>query len=97
MQVWDEPVEFQWDHGNKDKNEKHRVVNREAEEAFFDKKKAIAPDWHHSHSEQRYILLGKTEKDRLLYIVFTLRRGKVRVISARGINKKEVKLYEKAT
>jgi uncharacterized DUF497 family protein len=97
LHVWEEPIEFQWDAGNEQKNEKHGVVNREMEEAFFDKKKAIAPDPRHSQAEQRYILLGRTEKKRLLYIVFTVRTGRVRVISARDINKKEVKLYEEAT
>lgn len=39
---------------------------------------------------------SKTRQARLLYLVFTIRNGKVRIISARDINKKEVHLYEKA-
>jgi len=97
MIIWNEPIEFQWDSGNSQKNEKHKVINAEIEEAFNDPNKAMAPDHKHSTVEQRHILLGKTKKKRLLYIVFTVRKGNVRVISARDINKKEVDLYEKAT
>lgn len=97
MIIWNEPIVFQWDSGNSRKNEKHNVVNTEIEEAFNDSTKVMAPDINHSNVEQRYLLLGKTKKRRLLFIVFTLRSGIVRVISARDINKKEVSLYEKTT
>jgi uncharacterized DUF497 family protein len=93
-----EPVKFIWDQGNRDKNwRKHKVTNQECEEAFFDKKKIIYKDVFHSEDEERLIVIGKTEKGRLLYAVFTTRDEKIRVISARDINKKEVKFYEKAT
>jgi len=90
-------IEFIWDKGNIDKNwEKHKITNRECEEIFYDKGKKILKDVLHSEKENRFILLGKTKKDRLLYLVFTMRNKKIRVISARDINKKEVHLYEKA-
>ena len=88
-------VEFDWDIGNIEKNKKHNVEDSEAEEAFFDSKKVITKDPPHSLKEERFILLGKTKKERLLYIVFTTRKNKIRIISARDINKKEVSLYEK--
>lgn len=87
--------EFDWDKGNKDKNwEKHLVKNEESEEAFFDEKKKILKDALHSGKEKRYILLGKTKNGKILFIVFTIRNGKIRIISARNLNKKEVHLYE---
>lgn len=90
-----EPHEFEWDKGNKDKNWlKHKVKNEECEEIFFDKKKKILKDVLHSGKEKRFIILGKTKKERLLFVVFTIRNKKVRVISARDVNKKEVILYE---
>ncbi|MFZ5365864.1 MAG: BrnT family toxin [Patescibacteria group bacterium] len=90
-----EPAEFIWDKGNKDKNwVKHKVTNRECEEVFFDKKKKIFKDKLHSGGEERFRIIGKTKKGRLLFVVFVMRRNKVRIISARDINKKEVKLYE---
>lgn len=53
-------------------------------------------DIKHSEQEPRYILLGKTKKERVLFTVFTLRGNYVRIISARDANKKEVSFYEKA-
>ena len=94
MVVLSEPIQFQWDKGNIDKNLlKHRVANEECEEVFFDENKKLYKDELHSGKEARYILIGKTKLNRLLFIVFTQRRNKVRVISARDLNKKESKLY----
>jgi len=67
------------------------------EEVFFDDEKTVYKDRLHSKSEKRFILLGKTRQQRLLYISFTVRGKKIRIISARNINRKEVQLYEKAT
>ncbi|PIS14125.1 hypothetical protein COT65_00500 [Candidatus Shapirobacteria bacterium CG09_land_8_20_14_0_10_47_13] len=90
-----EPIEFIWDKGNKDKSWlKHKVANRESEEVFFDDGKKTFRDKLHSRGEERFRIIGKTKKRRLLFIVFTIRRKKIRIISARDINKKEVKLYE---
>ena len=95
MVVIKEPIEFQWDKGNISKNrKKHRVDENEAEEPFFDSKRKTFNDHVHSNKEERFRFIGKTKKGRLLFIAFTIRNKKVRVISARNINKKEVKLYE---
>lgn len=84
------PVEFEWDEGNKNKNwEKHKVNILEIEEIFLSNKKRIAKDFLHSVKEDRYIIIGETEKKRILFVVFTLRNEKVRVISARDLNKKK--------
>ncbi len=96
MKIFIKVKEFQWDKGNKNKNWlKHKVSNQESEEAFFDKKVKILKDILHSNKEKRFILLGKTKKERLLFIVFTIRNKKIRIIYSRNANKKEVKLYEK--
>jgi len=90
--------QFEWDKWNTDKiHQRHDVESSECEEAFFDENKVILRDILHSGREERYILLGKTTKKRLLFIVFTVRKDKIRVISARDINKKERGLYEKTT
>ena len=95
MKILDNPDEFQWDKGNKGKNYlKHKVTDQECEEAFFDQNKKILKDLLHSNNEERYILFGQTKEKRILFIVFTVRSGKIRVISARDLNKKEKKLYE---
>lgn len=95
MKILDDPNGFQWDKGNKGKNYlKHKVTDQECEEVFFDSKKKIFKDLLHSDKEDRYVLLGQTKENRVLFIVFTVRSGKVRVISARDLNKKEKMLYE---
>ena len=86
---------FDWDEGNTGKNwEKHRVSDQECEEVFFDENKIILKDVFHSEKEGRFIILGKTKKNRLLFVVFTKRSNKIRIISARDVNKKERRLYE---
>ncbi len=87
--------EFQWDKGNISKNKKHNVTDEEAEEVFFDKNKLILKDILHSAGEERFRIIGKTKKGRLMFVAFTKRDNKIRIISARDINKKEVHLYEK--
>ena len=96
MKVFKNLTAFEWDRGNKDKNlNKHRVTNEECEEVFFDFNKKIAVDGLHSGTEERYILLGKTKSERCLFLIFTVRNDKVRIISARDLNRKEKSLYEK--
>lgn len=91
-----QPVEFVWDKGNKEKSwVKHKISQQESEEVFFDEEKKTFRDKLHSKGEERFRIVGKTREERLLFVVFTIRRNKVRIISARDINKKEVKLYEK--
>ena len=97
MRVVKEVLEFEWDEGNIGKNKKHKVEDKEAEEVFLDEGKVILKDKLHSQKDERFIVLGKTKKDRLLYVAFTKRNKKVRIISARYINKKEVQLYEETT
>ena len=91
-----EPVEFEWDRGNQDKNwQRHKVTTKEAEEVFFDRNRRIAKDFLHSKKEDRYLLIGSTTQKRKLFIVFTQRDRKIRIISARDLNKKEYKLLKK--
>lgn len=97
MKVDKSILEFEWDVGNISKNKKHTVEDKETEEIFLDDGKVILKDTLHSEKEERFIILGKTKKNRLLYVVFTKRRQKIRIISARDINKKEVRLYEETT
>lgn len=89
-------IQFDWDKANSGKNWKnHKVSDEECEEAFFDQNKKILRDVIHSGEEERFILLAKTKIDRILFIVFTARSEKIRIISARDLNKKEKYLYEK--
>lgn len=95
MKILPRPLEFEWDTGNIDKNWiKHKVTNKEAEEVVENDLKFIIGDFRHSIKERRFQLWGKTNNNRKLNIIFTIRNSKVRIISARDMNKKEKKAYE---
>ena len=97
MKVKQEELEFEWDDGNLDKSyEKHGIGTEEAEEVFLDKNLGIVPDVKHSDAEIRLIALGKTKMGKDLFVVFTQRKGKIRIISARGMHREEVLKYENA-
>lgn len=89
--------EFDWDKGNSTKNkEKHNVDTVEAEEVFLDEFKIplgiqIAPEV----GEPRFGVLGLTVSGKPLFVCFTAREQKVRVINVRPMNKKERNFYEK--
>ena len=96
MEELDSAEGFDWDDGNRDKNwHGHEVKSTECEMVFFNQPLVILSDEKHSGLESRYFAFGKTDVDRLLLIVFCLRKNRIRVISARDMNKKERKFYEK--
>lgn len=91
----DEVTGFQWDKGNITKNPtKHQIKNSQSEEIFLDENLLTIEDIKHSQKENRQIAIGKTFDKTLLFIVFTIRNKKVRIISARKANPKEKKAYE---
>lgn len=86
---------FEWDKGNITKNwERHKITHIECEEVFFNWPLLVKGDIKHSEAENRYYVLGKTNTERLLFVVFTIRNNKIRVISARDMNRKERRQYE---
>ncbi|WP_456480441.1 BrnT family toxin [Nautilia sp.] len=96
--VLDDVVGFEWDDGNIYKNEKkHGVKWQEIEVVFFNEPLLIYEDFKHSKDECRCYALGKTDDEKTLFVVFTKRNKKIRVISARKMNKKEKEIYEKNT
>jgi hypothetical protein len=95
MEIFSEPKGFDWDEGNVEKNwEKHNVAYLECEEVFFNEPLIVQQDKAHSLTEERYYALGKTNAGRLLFVVFAMRGDKIRVISARDMNKKERRYYK---
>jgi uncharacterized DUF497 family protein len=89
---------FDWDKGNRTKCEKHGL-SASAIEDLFTRPLAVLPDAAHSQSERRLLAIGRTEKGRGVFIVFTFRRKSdevlIRPISARYMHKKEIEAYEK--
>lgn len=86
---------FDWDDNNFYKNVKrHDVYDTEAEQVFFNLPLIVKRDARHSQNEERYYVLGRTNHKRLLFVSFTIRLNKIRVISARDMTKKEIRVYE---
>jgi uncharacterized DUF497 family protein len=96
--LFDKCTGFEWDDGNFLKNWlRHRVTQGECEQVFFNEPLIVFDDIKHSQKEKRWFLLGKTDADRFLFIVFTVRKSLIRIISARDMSKKERRIYnEKA-
>lgn len=88
-------LEFEWDAAKASENLKnHRVSFEEAKSIFNDPLLLTFPDPEHSDEEHRYINIGVSSHSRILLVVFTDRKGKLRIISSRKATAKEKKLYE---
>ncbi|HPD13775.1 MAG TPA: BrnT family toxin [Planctomycetota bacterium] len=85
---------FDWDAGNRDKNLRHGVHNWECEQVFFNQPLVVLGDPKHSVAEERLAAFGQTDAGRQLVVVFTMRGTKLRVISARDMNRRERQFYE---
>jgi uncharacterized DUF497 family protein len=89
---------FSWDAAKAIRNrEKHGVAFEEAVTVFADPR---ALDLHARHSdvEKRFIRLGRSFADRVLVVIYTIRRANgeketIRIISARQASRKERRAY----
>jgi len=87
---------FNWNKHNIQKNwENHKVSPVESEQVFFNQPLFATEDSKHSQKEERFYVLGRTDKDRRLFVAFTIRKRQIRIISSRDMNKKEREVYEK--
>jgi uncharacterized protein len=85
---------FDWSGGNAEKNwKRHGVTPLEAEQVFFNTPLLSGDDPEHSGTERRFYVLGQTDEGRELFVVFTLRGRRLRVVSARDMSRKERKVY----
>jgi uncharacterized protein len=91
-----EAVGFDWDDGNVEKNwTKHAVRFTECEEVFSREPVVVPARDRPGFREERFVVLGRTAVGRRLSIAFTFRGGRIRVISARDMNRKERREYSR--
>ena len=84
---------FDWDEGNEFKSyTKHNVTKKESEEVFYNAPLFFGKG-KNNNNETRMLVYGKSNSDRLLTVVFIIRNGKIRIISARPQSKNERKYY----
>lgn len=95
----DKVTGFEWDSGNLFKSKtKHDVSRQEVEEVFFNRPLMLASDLKHSQREPPHCYcLGQTDAGRRLFVVFTVRDTKIRVISARPMHRKERAIYDQTS
>jgi uncharacterized protein len=88
---------FEWDEGNSYKSWlKHGVSNAEAEQVYSNRPFYVYPDVLHSASEERKLIIGKTNADKAVFISFTHRNRRVRVISSRWMGRRERKRFNES-
>lgn len=86
---------FEWEKSKAKQNlKKHSVSFEEACTVFGDPLARTIPDPLHSGEEYRFVLLGESQRRRLLVVVFTERGDKFRIISARVATRRERKDHE---
>lgn len=89
---------FEWDPRKERRNRwKHGVGFDEASTSFGDPLALVLADEVHPHAERRYILLGRSERDRLLVVVHMDLDSSIRIISARPATPRERRSYEQGT
>ncbi len=88
-------MDFQWDDENLDHIAIHGVEWYEAEDALL-KPKSLKFGAHPApNGEPRDGVLSKTEQGRLLVIIFTIRNGFLRIVTAREANASEKKSFKR--
>ena len=89
-------LSFEWDAGKAASNAvKHGVTFEEAQTVFHDENALIIDDPDHSKVEERFIIMGRSAKPRMLVVVHCLRKTglSLRIISARKAGTKEQEIY----
>ena len=91
-----ESIRFEWDENkNKINQKKHRISFDEARTVFYDEDALVIADPEHSKDEERFIILGVSQKANLLVVCHCYRASDtvIRIISARKATASESKQY----
>ncbi len=89
---------FEWNEAKAKINQKkHSISFEEAQTVFSDVSACIFNDeWHSSIEEQREIIIGHSQNNRILIVCFIeAKKNTIRIINARKATKQEMKKYEK--
>ncbi len=88
---------FEWDPKKARRNlAVHGVSFDEASTAFQDPLSRTIADPLHSEDEERFVLLGRSHRNRLLVVVHTEQGDRIRLISARRAGNRERVRYEES-
>jgi uncharacterized DUF497 family protein len=88
-------IRFEWEPRKAAKNiRKHQISFKEAQSVFRDRLAIIFDDEEHSDEELREIIIGYSNKNRLLLVWFTELDDSIRIIGSRKATPMERKDYE---
>jgi len=88
-------MRFEWDEQKAAANlTKHKVSFDEAKTVFDDPLYVDFYDPDHSLEEHRYIMIGESERRRILIVAYTGRSDRIRIINARRVTDAERQAYE---
>lgn len=91
-------LRFTWDPAKAAANlRKHGVSFLEVSTAFADPLSITIPDPDHSVGEERFVLMGLSDRDRLLVVAHVEHNDLIRIITARLATRRERKPYEEET
>ena len=91
-------IDFEWDNKKSKINiKKHGITFEEAVSVFYDDKAIEFYDEEHSEWEDRFLMLGLSDKLNLLLVCHCHRepKGRIRIISARKATKNESQNYKR--
>ena len=90
-------LNFEWDENKNDINKrKHGIAFEEALTVFYDDNAILFDDPDHSEFEDRFLIIGITNSERLCIVSHCYRGADddiIRIISARKATKNETKFY----
>ncbi|MCI8297390.1 MAG: BrnT family toxin [Lachnospiraceae bacterium] len=89
-------IDFEWDENKNQKNQKkHKVSFEEAASVFYDEMALVRDDPDHSEDEDRFIILGMSDSEKLLIVCHCYRASDtvIRIISARKATRSESRQY----
>ena len=88
-------MQFEWSENKATSNlSKHGVSFEEAKTVFDDPLYVDFYDPDHSKDEERYLIVGESNRGRLLIVSYTERGDSIRLISARELTRTEREAYE---
>jgi uncharacterized DUF497 family protein len=88
-------VTYEWDAAKAAANvQKHRVAFEEAASVFLDPAALTFSDPDHFEDEDRAITIGRSARQRVLFVAHAERDDRIRIISAPRATRREQKQYE---
>ncbi len=87
-------MEFDWDSYNTEHISRHDLYPDEVEQVFNDPRRKGTSS-RRTESEKRWAIIGQTYSGRILFVVYTKRDAKIRVVTARDATNSEKRLYRR--